>query len=495
MSGTPSFAPTRESLRQHRAPAWYQDAKLGIFIHWGLASVAGFAPRDLEISELLRTRYRDFLPLSPYTEWYENAIKFPWSPSAQHHRAVWGGRPYAEFRALFQAGLEAWQPERWAADFAAAGARYAVMVTKHHDGYSLWPSQVANPKRDAWASPRDCVGELAAATRAQGLRFGVYYSGGIDWSFNTKPVRDFGEFIGSIPRGEYPAYAEAQVRELIERYAPSVLWNDIAWPGPEDRLLQLFADYYTAVPEGLVNDRWMTPTWPVRAFRVPVLRMLLNRALERGSRRGKGGVTPPPPVHFDTRTPEYAVFPDIRSEKWESVRGMDKSFGYNRASRPEDFLSHEELIHSFVDIVSKNGNLLLNVGPRGEDGAIPEAQRQRLAWLGTWLQRNGEAIYATRPWTRAEGTTREGTPLRFTCRQDTLYAILLGSPPRSSLTLQDLPEQVGDEVRLLGHGPLRSRRQGADLHVELPALPESPAHALALALRPAAQNSRAGSGL
>jgi len=485
MGGVPVYAATRQSLRGHQAPEWYQDAKLGIFIHWGLASVPGFAPRDLEIHELVRTRYRDFMPLSPYTEWYENALKFPWSPSAQHHRAVWGGRPYADFRALFQAGLEAWQPERWAEDFAAAGARYVVMVTKHHDGYSLWPSQVPNPNRKSWASPRDCVGDLAAATRGQGLRFGVYYSGGIDWSFNPEPVRDFGDFIGSIPRGRYPAYAEAQVRELIERYAPSVLWNDIAWPGPEQALLQLFADYYAAVPDGLVNDRWITPTWPIRAFRVRLLRMLLNRILERGSRRGEGGLTPPPSVHFDTRTPEYTVFPDIRREKWESVRGMDKSFGYNRASRPEDFLSHEALIHSLVDIVSKNGNLLLNVGPRGEDCAIPEAQRERLAWLGAWLSRNGEAIYETRPWRRAEGSTREGISLRFTRKEGTLYAILLGQSLPAEVHLLDLPPEVGEAVRLLGHGPVRSRREGTELRVALPPVPKSPAHALALALRPA----------
>jgi alpha-L-fucosidase len=493
MSG--SLEPTRESLRAHALPEWYQDAKLGIFIHWTPASVPGFAPREQTIGELLRERYDDLMPLSPYTEWYENAIRFPWSPSARFHRERYGERPYAAFAGDFVAGLAHWRPEAWAERFAAAGARYVVMVTKHHDGFCLWPSRVPHPKRSGWRTERDCVGELAAAVRARGMRFGVYYSGGVDWSFDARPVRDFGDFIASIPRGAYPAYAEAQVRELVERVAPSVLWNDIAWPGDERSLLRLFADYYEAVPEGIVNDRWITPSLPIRALRIRPFRALVNARLKRSSRRPGAGVLPPPSVHFDVRTPEYAVFPDIRAEKWECVRGMDKSFGFNRNSRPEDFLSREELIHSLVDIASKNGNLLLNVGPRGEDAAIPEPQLERLAWLGAWLGRNGEALYGARPWQRAEGRTRCGVALRFTCRGERLYAILLGTPREREVVLEDVPLPAGAEVALLGAGPVAAAADGGDLRLRLPGpLPAEPAHVLAIAPPAAARPAPAQPG-
>lgn len=475
------YAPTRDSLRSHPVPSWYEDAKLGIFVHWSVPSVPGFAPREWDIHQLARERFDDFLPLSPYTEWYENAIKFPWSPSAVHHREVYGGRPYSDFARDFVAGLEHWDPDGWAECFRATGAGYVVMVAKHHDGFCLWPSGVPNPHRPDWASPRDCVGDLARAVRARGMRFGVYYSGGIDWSFNTAPVRNFLEFVASIPGGDYPAYAEAQVRELVARVEPDVLWNDIAWPTDQDALFRLFVDYYRAVPEGLVNDRWITPGWLLRAARIGPVRAAMNMLLKRATRRGDSQLSPPAPPHYDTRTPEYAVFPDIRKRKWESVRGIDKSFGFNRCSREEDFLPERELIESFTDIVSKNGNLLLNVGPRGEDGVIPEPQLRRLGWLGSWLERNGEAIHGTRPWTRAEGRTREGLGVRFTRKRDAVYALLLGTP-RGSCAIEGLAEAASGPdaaVSLLGGGPLAWKVDGDDLRVEVgDGLPEAPVHAL-----------------
>lgn len=290
--------------------------------------------REQDILELLRERYRDLQVHTPYVEWYENSLRFPESPVARFHRERYGERPYASFRGEFvDGGIAQLDPDAWADAFAAAGARYVVFVTKHHDGFCLWPSRVRNPRREGWASPRDCVG-------------------------------------------------------------------------------------------------------------------------------GRADLTPPKPPHCDVRTPEYAVFPDVRRKKWECVRGIDKSFGYNRISREEDFLSQRDLIHSFADIVSKNGNLLSNVGPRGEDAAIPGAQLRRLQWLGAWLATNGEAVYGTRPWRRAEGATREGVPVRFTARGEGVYAILLGAPPGPALTLEELPLADGARVELLGRGPLSWRREG-----------------------------------
>jgi alpha-L-fucosidase len=471
------YAPTLESLRAHPLPGWYDDAKLGIFVHWTMASVPAFAPRERDILELLRSRYDDVQGHTPYVEWYENALKIEGSPVAHYHREHYGDRPYASFRGDFErGGIARFDPQAWAEAFRAAGARYVVFVTKHHDGYCLWPSRVANPRRPGWASPRDCVGELAAAVRARGMRFGVYYSGGLDWSFEPAPVRTPAEVMASVPGGDYPAYADAQVRELIERHAPEVLWNDIAWPSGRRALWALLADYYERVPEGLVNDRWLTRSWVTDALRWRPVARLADALIRRAVRSGRADLTPPRPPHCDVRTPEYSVFPSARREKWECVRGIDKSFGYNRASREEDFLGREALIHSFADIVSKNGNLLLNVGPRGEDAAIPEPQLCRLQWLGDWLATNGDAVYGTRPWRRAEGTTREGVPVRFTAKEHAVHAILLGTPPRPRVTIDDLAPPDGARVELLGRGPLPWRREGSALAVDLGTpLPDSPA--------------------
>ena len=154
----------------------------------------------------------------------------PDSPVARHHREVWGNRPYERFADDWVAGLAQWDPTEWAARFAATGARYVVLVTKHMDGYCLWPTDVRNPRRPGWHSRRDVVGELREAVLGAGMRFGIYYSGGLDSTFKDRAIGSVADLIDAVPRGDYPAYAEAQVRELIARYRPSVLWNDIAWP-------------------------------------------------------------------------------------------------------------------------------------------------------------------------------------------------------------------------------------------------------------------------
>src|SRR5262249_13499860 len=235
-------------------------------------------------------------------------------------------------------------------------------------------------------------------------------------------------------------------------------------------------------PGGRVTARWTRVVPLGRLRRISTLRTLFNRRVKAAVLRHGGHLPPPPALHADTRTPEYTSFKEIRPEKWESVSGMDKSFGFNRASLPGDFLSRKALSHSLVDIASKNGNLLLNVGPRGEDAQIPEPQLERLGWLASFTRTNGEALYGTRPWTRAEGTTAEGIPVRFTQRAGTLYAILLGQPSGDSPTLKDVGLPAGARVRLLGAGELSVCTQGTDLRLRLPeTLPDEPAHAIAFA--------------
>lgn len=482
---------TVRSLRKRVVPPWYDDAKLGIFVHWGLSSVPGWAPRDLDIVELFTQRYDEALTHSPYSEWYENAIKFPESPSARHHRETYGNRSYESFREDFAEGLRQWDPDEWARSFAEAGARYVVMVTKHHDGYCLWPSTVRNPHKTGWTTERDCVGDLAEAVCGAGLRFGVYYSGGIDWSFNPEPVRSPGEFLASIPGGAYDGYAEAQVRELIDRYRPDVLWNDIAWPTSQRRLLRLFADYYAAVPEGLVNDRWVTPGFGPKAFKIKMVRSLFDDVARRHFGRPETDLAAPTVGHFDFRTPEYSLFEHVPRRKWESVRGLDKSFGYNRASLEEDFLTEAELLGMLVDIVSCGGNLLLNVGPRGEDATIPEPQERRLGWLADWMQVNGDTIRTTRPWVRTRSVSTEGAEISFTARDNVVFAHLKGLAAGSAgfgpgaRSSQTIPLGESDRVRhveLTGFGPLPHEIRKGSLVVTFPSgsLCDAPVHTLEL---------------
>jgi alpha-L-fucosidase len=414
------------TVRRHRVPAWWQDAKLGIFVHWTPASVPAFAPTDADIGELLASGAPDAMSRSPYAEWYENSLRFPGSPVAAHHATTYGDRPYRTFAHDWEAALDHWDPDGWAGCFAATGARYVVLVAKHHDGYCLWPTAVANPRVPGFHSRRDVVGELAEAVRARGMRFGLYYSGGLDWTWNDHPIGSISDVALAMPRGRYGEYAEAHVRELVERYRPSVLWNDIAWPTSTVRLAPLLAHYYASVPDGVVNDRFLcrSPAWELG--RVGLVRRQLDRAAAAQARAH--GLVPPKPQLYDVRTPEYTSFDDIQQEPWECVRGIDRSFGHNRASLPEHFLARDDLVWSLVDVVSKGGNLLLNVGPRGEDATIPDAQRQRLDWLAELTASVGTALFATRPWVRAaEEQSAPGVDVRYTCRDREVFALVTGA--------------------------------------------------------------------
>lgn len=453
-------------LNAHPVPDWYHDAKFGIFIHWGAFAIPGYAPRLGSIGEAFAKDYDRAVAMVPYTEWYCNAIKVPGTPSAEFHRTHYGDAPYEDFKRPFEAGLKHWDPAAWAEAFRDAGARYVVLVTKHHDGLCLWPSGVANRHQAGWTTERDIVGELAAAVRAAGLRFGVYYSGGIDWTFNRRPLRTLGDFIASTPGGDYPAYAMAQVRELIDRYEPSVLWNDISWPTRPGPLYRLFADYYRAVPEGVVNDRWVATSLQRDLLKIPLVRRYLDRKLKAAVGRQSGeeskGIIPPEIPHSDFRTPEYAAFAEIQVKKWEATRGMSHSFGFNRNDDEADYAGADTLIHDFIDAVSRNGNLLLNVGPRATDAAIPDEQLRRLRQFGAWLRANGDAIYGTRPWTRSDGETECGLAVRFTATPERVNLIFKGPVASTRVVVKNL-SLSGEAVRLDDGSPVTLEPRGPDL--------------------------------
>lgn len=456
------FEPTFASVSQHQVPDWFHNAKLGIFIHWGLYSVPAFAPNAGELSEILESGdWAKWFANNPYAEWYMNSYRIDGSPTQHHHRATYGPKfTYADFAPMFNAAVEQWDPGVWASLFKQVNARYVVLTTKHHDGFLLWPSQTPNPFIPGYHTRRDLLGELATAVRGQEMRMAYYYSGGIDWTFNPQVVRHVTDLGLATPQQpEYVAYANAHWRELIDRYQTAILWNDIAYPR-ETNLNELFAEYYNKMPDGVVN----------------------NRFTQKFELRREGIVSD---NYYDFETPEYTSFREIREKKWESCRGIGASFGYNAQEGPEQYQSVESLVRSLVDIVSKNGNLLLNVGPMA-DGTIPALQLERLRGLGQWLDVNGDAIFDTRPWQVAEGKTDSGIDVRFTQKGDSLYATLLATPQATQFVLNDLRATEGATIHLLSQAaPLSWQQREEGILVELAQpLSPGPAHSLQITLQP-----------
>jgi alpha-L-fucosidase len=440
------YEPTLESLDQHPLPQWYAGAKLGIFIHWGLYSVPGWAPLthpDHDFSS------NDYIKYDPYAEWYLNTMRIDGSPTQAYHKEHYGANfGYYDFAPTFNRESKKWNPDKMAAIFRDAGARYVVLTSKHHEGFTLWPSTTPNPSPtvplNARHAERDIVGELTTAVQKQGLKMGLYYSGGYDWTFNTGPIQVNSDYDAVKPQSDaYGKYAFAQIHELIDRYHPAVLWNDIDWP-KTGNALQVEADYYNAIPDGVIDDRF--------------------------------GIK-----HFDFTSPEYEKKDQISEKKWEECRGLGRSFGYNRAEGEKETIAPGELIALLVDIVSKNGNLLLDVGPEA-DGTIPPVQMERLQALGAWLKQNGEAIYDTTPWTEAVGKSVQGDDLRFTRKGDDVYLIILGKPKAKLLSFE-MGTHSFTSITMLGDSKLLGYEQmGRNLGIMLPdQLPGDYAYVIKLA--------------
>ena len=443
MEGCFMYEPTWESIGEHEVPEWYDDAKFGIFIHWGIYSVPGWAPTTGELGDVPDEIW---FVQNPYAEWYLNSLRIKGSPTWKHHVETYG-EDFDYYSFLDMWNIDRWDPEEWVELFKKAGAKYVVPTTKHHEGFCLWPSEYTDFCVTKRGPNRDIIGELEKAVRDAGLRFGVYYSGALDWRFTKDPIRRSKDLKIIRPHTyQYADYVYNQFMELIEKYNPDILWNDIGWPdkGKED-LRYLFSYFYNRNPDGLVNDRWEVP-------------------------------------HWDFMTAEYKQnYPgEIPSHKWEFCRGLGFSFGYNQNEGPEHVLSTEKLVYTLVDVVSRNGNFLLNVGPKA-DGTIPELQKERLIQLGKWLEKNGEAIYGTKPWVRATGRTSDGMEIRFTKKDDSLFVTFLGVPKSGKVIVESLRVEEGTKIHILGSDvPLEYRQKGEDLEVILPEHEESIALVLKL---------------
>lgn len=352
-----------ESLKRP-TPAWLPRSRLGIFIHWGAYSVPAWA----EPSGALGTvSDHEWFAHNAYAEWYGNTMRIPGSPTARRHQELYGGAPYDAF--LDQWTAERFDPAVWAELFAAAGAGFVVPTTKHHDGIALWDAPGTGSRNTVHRGPhRDLIGDIAEAVRAQGMRFGVYYSGGLDWSVTSFGPHTSHHDISTLRPCDaaYNMYAIAHVRDLIRRYQPDVLWNDINWPDAGKRtgpgsLHELLSDFYAGNPDGVVNDRW--------------------------------GDT-----HWDFRTSEYesGTEVEVAGQQWEQCRGIGLSFGYNQVEGPDQYLDGRALSRLLGDIVSRGGRLLLNVGPTAA-GEIIQPQQDALRGLGRWMRTAGEHLAASVP--------------------------------------------------------------------------------------------------
>ena len=341
--------PNWDDLAARPFPQWFSDAKLGIFIHWGLYSVPSWSGPE------------------QYAEWFLRGLQSGDEPRLDYLKRVYGEEfKYEDLAPLFKAEL--FEPTEWAELFRDSGAQYVVLTSKHHDGFALWPSAHATQSRGfAWNAmdvgpKRDLVGELSSAVRAAGLRMGLYYSLP-EWNHpiyqwaNKNPANDVDRYVAEhmIP----------QFKDVMSRYKPAVIFSDGDWDHPAStwKSGELMDWLYTesGCPEDLaVNDRW-----------------------GGGS---KGGF----------RTPEYSAGAPPGDRPWAECRGLGRSFGLNRNEKLDAYLRPDQLIHFFARSVSHGGGMLLNVGP-GADGQIPLLQQERLRQLGAWISVNHEAIYGAKP--------------------------------------------------------------------------------------------------
>lgn len=368
---------THPNKHREHPPEWFKNAKLGIFIHWGLPSVPAYAPVDgPDYANIVKTRppsewFKDF----PYSEWYLNSLRIAGSPVEKHHREHFGNAPYEAFADTFKESSRSVDVNEWARLFRAAGADYLVMVTKHHDGFVMYDTDVEHPRREDYRLDFDFVGDLANAVRENGMRFGVYYSSLLDWTFTSTPVTSPSTlYLANDNSRLYRDYCYRHWLELIDRYKPDILWNDIGYPA-DKRIVNLFETFYDAVPEGVVNDRWTAfPRW----FSNPLGKWWLDRMAKKlltGNNKAELE-----PKYYDYRTIEYTTEWKGQQQLFEMCRGLDNSFAYNRYSKADHFIKAADVRRILSEIVPQGGRLLLGVGP-DMDGSIPLPQRRVLEAL------------------------------------------------------------------------------------------------------------------
>nr|MBA4167407.1 alpha-L-fucosidase [Chitinophagaceae bacterium] len=443
------FKPNWSSLNTRKMPEWFQQDKFGIFIHWGVYAVPSYAP---------------VIPNSgdSYSEWYWYRLHEGQKDFKAFHEKNYGKDfLYPQFESQFKA--EMFDPAQWAEILKNSGARYVVLTSKHHEGYCLWNSTEAD--RD-WNRPwnavtgtphRDLLGDLTNAVRASGLKMGYYYSL-YEW-FNPLWLQDKKRYVDEhmIP----------QFKDLVTKYKPSIIFSDGEWELSDTawKSEELLAWLFNESPvsrEVVVDDRWGSNT------------------------RGKNKAT------YTTSEYGSGMDPNV---VWEESQGIGHSYGYNRNEKLEDYKSSRDLTLMLVDIVSRGGNLLLDIGPTA-DGRIPVIMQQRLSDIGSWLRTNGEAIYGTKPYKDSYHWSEGKKPQKsdksfmagysiaelikkhkdrahieafFTTKDKDLYAVVPGFS--GNLILRNTKIPAGASASVLGIGRKISLKQsGKDCIIDLSAI-------------------------
>ncbi len=441
------YTDTWESLSGYTPPQWYEDAKFGIFIHWGVYSVPAFI-----------------------NEWYSRNMYREGSAEFEHHVATYGDHRqfgYKDFIPSFT--MDRFDPDEWAELFRRAGAQFVVPVAEHHDGFAMYDTQRSRWSAARMGPKRDVFGELSAATDRAWMVRGASSHRAEHWFFmngGTKFDSDVlaaqtQDFYGPAQREETAPHERfledwlLRTVEIIDRYRPQVLWFDwwIEHPAFKPYLAKLAAYYYNRAAawgrQVVINYKWDAFAQGSAVYDI-----------ERGTMR------------------------DIRPTVWQNDTSVSKS-AWSWVQN-HDYKTAQDLITELADVVSKNGVLLLNVGPKA-DGTIPEAEQELLLTIGDWLSTNGEAIYGTRPWViSGEGPTQvavgsfvdaqsrafTASDFRFTARAhvtgDYVYAIPLAEPDDDTLRIRAFGSGAGlltrriKDVTILGEAGPVAWEQTAD---------------------------------
>jgi alpha-L-fucosidase len=444
-----------DSLITHKTPEWFEDAKFGIFIHWGVYSVPAFGPEDT------------------YAEWYARYM-YVLPETIKHHEQhydVAESFGYKDFVPLFRA--QKWQPNEWASLFKRAGAKLVVPVAEHHDGFAMWDSDLTVWDAADKGPKRDIIGELAVAVRGQGMKYapsyhrerhyGYFRHSDNNWPWgvdkDAKPFAKVQKEIDNVPEaaGLYGPFHldeafiqdyKARWDEIVEKYQPDMMWIDdipAFYSSPESpEVVSFQATLRTMIAEYLNKQQ----QWGVEV------------AVNNKGRRAANF-----PSDFGLLEADYHVSNDIPAKPWISSRGVGRSYGINSLEEPNRYPSLDELVENLVNVVSKNGFFLLNVGPNA-DGTISAAQSNLLLGIGDWLNINGEAIYGTRPW-KIYGDSQ----FRYTKKGNDLYVFALAWPGREMHLSTDLMHiKEGAKIELLGvTDPLHWKRVGeSSISIKLP---------------------------
>lgn len=421
------YKPEWASLDKRPVPQWFTDAKFGIFIHWGVYSVPAWAPANADIGTYAK-----------YAEWYWNHINDTVDNQVNqlfkgYHEKMYGKNfKYQDFAGQFKAEL--FDPDQWADIFKESGAKYVVLTSKHHEGFTLWPSEQSWNWNSVDVGPhRDLCGDLSSAVKAKGLHMGFYYSL-YEW---------FNSLYKNNPEKYVDDHMIPQMKDLVTRYKPDVLWTDGEWDYSSDKWKseQFLAWLYNESPVKesiVVNDRW---------------------GKETRSRHGGFYTTEYGMVH-DKATSEIANHP------WEENRGVGTSFGYNRVEDLRNYKNSKELVDLLIQKVSAGGNLLLDIGPSA-DGLIPVILQERLLDIGKWLKVNGEAIYGTTGWSNRPQEAKDQTVF-YTSKGNDLYVICTKWPDKSIIVKGIKSE---GKVTLLGSTTsVKSKYSHGTLTINIPTI-------------------------